>query len=351
MTVGVSRESALMDWLATVEPVLQRETLTLIAGDASPRRYYRISLDTPSGAQQKTLIAVDSPPSEKNPEFLAVQALLSQGGVRVPQVLATDLERGFLLLEDLGNDLLLPALSDYSAGAWYAKAFSALDRMAGISCESAEIPRYDRQQLMNELNLFRDWFVTKLLAIPWNDESAAVFEALCNDLVRSALSQPSVLVHRDFHSRNLMCLPSGELAVIDFQDAVIGPVTYDPVSLLKDCYIAWPRRRQLAWLQSHQQTLEENHRVPPHDFAQWIVWFDLMGLQRHIKVLGIFARLYLRDGKAAYLNDLPLVMAYVRSVLSLYSTQQPNVSAFSQWFEELLPTIEGQSWYREVILP
>ncbi len=350
MNLGVSQQSALAAWLATVEPTLIGGTLTLIAGDASPRRYYRLALDAVSGGQRKTLIAVDSPSSEKNPEFLAMQALLAQAGVRVPNVVAADLEQGFLLLEDLGDDLLLPALSEYSAGAWYAKAFSALDCMASIPCESAQLPRYDHTQLMTELNLFRDWFVTKLLDIPWTDEAAEVFEGLCSDLVSSALSQPSVVVHRDFHSRNLMILPSGELAVIDFQDAVVGPITYDPVSLLKDCYIAWPRRRQLAWLQSHQQVLEENHRVGPHDFTQWIAWFDLMGLQRHIKVLGIFARLSLRDDKTAYLNDLPLVMAYVRSTLSLYAEKHPHIGAFNQWFESLLPTIQHQSWYREITL-
>ena len=351
MNQGISRQSALLAWLAVAQPGLNTDTLTLVAGDASPRHYYRLEAAATRNGQRRTFIAVDSPPSEKNPEFMAIQKLLSQAGVRVPEVVATDLELGFLLLEDLGDDLLLPALSDYSAGAWYAKAFGALDRMASIPCESAGIPCYDRTQLMTELNLFRDWFVTQLLAISWTDEAAAVFNGLCSDLVSSALAQPTVVVHRDFHSRNLMCLPSGELAVIDFQDAVIGPVTYDPVSLLKDCYIPWPRRRQLAWLQSYQQALEEKHRVESHDFAQWVVWFDLMGLQRHIKVLGIFSRLCLRDGKAAYLNDLPLVMAYVRSVLSLYAPQQPNVSAFHHWFEALLPIIQRQSWYRDVTLP
>ncbi len=332
----------------------QREVpqCTLIAGDASPRKYYRVSLPAAGAKVAQHLIAVDSPASEKNPEFLHIRALLDTAGVRVPALIAADVDAGLLLLEDLGDDVLLPVLSEHSAGAWYAMALNTLGRLVSIDTATAGLEQYSAAKLTTELNLFRDWFVPRLLGLEWDDGWDHVFEELSAALVANALKQPQVVVHRDFHSRNLMVVHNGELAVIDFQDAVVGPVTYDPVSLLKDCYIRWPRQRQLAWLLDYRRLLAEQGALCDVTEATFIRWFDLMGLQRHIKVLGIFARLSLRDGKSAYLNDLPRVIAYVQEALALYAADIPAVEAFAHYFNGIaMPACREQSWLQEEPAP
>ena len=323
----------------------------LIAGDASPRKYYRVVMAPTATAPARSLIAVDAPSSEKTPEFLHIRRLLETGSIRVPSLIAADAEAGFLLLEDLGDDVLLPVLSEHSAGAWYAMALNTLNQLAAIPNANAGLALYDATKLQTELDLFRDWFVPKLLGISWTDAFEQSFSDLSRCLISNAMQQPSVVVHRDFHSRNLMVVQNGELAVIDFQDAVLGPITYDPVSLLKDCYVQWPRQQQLSWLLDHKRLLTEQHRLEPIDDDTFVIWFDLMGLQRHIKVLGIFARLSLRDGKPAYLNDLPLVLAYVEEVLAIYAPSIDALAAFRALFDEqVLPLCQHQSWYRQVRL-
>ena len=321
---------------------------TLIAGDASPRKYYRVVLPAAGAKIAQHFIAVDSPASEKNPEFLHIRALLDTAGVRVPELIAADVDAGLLLLEDLGDDVLLPVLSEHSAGAWYAMALNTLGSLVGIDTATAGLEQYSAAKLTTELNLFRDWFVPRLLGLEWDDGWDQVFEGLSAALVANALEQPEVVVHRDFHSRNLMVVHNGDLAVIDFQDAVVGPITYDPVSLLKDCYIRWPRQRQLAWLLDYRRLLAEQGALCDVTEATFIRWFDLMGLQRHIKVLGIFARLCLRDGKPAYLHDLPRVIAYVQEVLALYAPDIPVVEAFAHCFNGIaMPACLQQSWFQE----
>lgn len=338
-------------WVAQCFDGLPPQSLTLIAGDASPRRYFRASYPAKTAHQPPiTYIAVTSPASENNPAFVHVCRLLSEAGVRVPHLLHYDLDRGYLLLEDLGDEPLLPLLSSDSVGAWYSMAFRALQSMVAIDPRQARLPPYDDLRLGTELNLFKDWFVQKLLHYPWLHAHDVVFNRLADTLKRNAAEQPQIVVHRDFHSRNLMCLNNGELAVIDFQDAVIGPLTYDPVSLLKDCYIQWPRSHQLAWLRNYQIDLVGAGILcdTPGLETQFIQWFDLMGLQRHLKVLGIFARLALRDSKPNYLHDLPLVVAYVREALTLYREFESSVASFADWFEAaLMPLIVAQPWYSE----
>ena len=334
-------------------PNLQEQEFSfdLIAGDASPRKYYRVLVPPTGAVPARSLIAVDAPSSEKTPEFLHIRQLLETGSIRVPALIAADAEGGFLLLEDLGDDVLLPVLSEHSAGAWYAMALRALNQLAAIPSGNAGLALYDPTKLQTELDLFRDWFVPQLLGISWTDAFEQSFSDLSRCLISNAMRQPQVVVHRDFHSRNLMVVHNGELAVIDFQDAVIGPITYDPVSLLKDCYVHWPRRQQLSWLLDHKRLLTEQHRLEAVDDDTFVVWFDLMGLQRHIKVLGIFARLSLRDGKPAYLNDLPLVLAYVEEVLAIYAPSIDPLAAFRTLFDEqVLPLCQNQSWYRQVKL-
>ena len=343
-------ESELLCWLRSTFSGEALSSLALVAGDASPRRYYRLALGT--DGTRRSIIAAISPPTEKNLEFIAVRQLLAEAGVRVPDLYAFDLDRGFLALEDLGDATLLPRLNDDSVDRFYGAALDHLLGLSHIKIANSGLPHYSRELLQGELNVFMDWFVIGLLAVnPTHNaqqtaQMRSKFAGLSDVLISSALSQPQVLVHRDFHSRNLMVLTQEQLAVIDFQDAVIGPITYDPVSLLKDCYIAWPRAQQLAWLSQYRQRLLKAELIAPVTAEAFIRWFDLMGLQRHIKVLGVFARLNLRDNKPVYLADLPLVLHYIREALALYRNDIKEITEFESWFEEaLMPPIIRQAWF------
>lgn len=323
-----------------IPSVAAPSTLSVIAGDASPRRYFRLAL--PSG----NYVVVDAPPAtEKNEAFVGVARLLASAGVKVPAVLAVDFERGYLLLEDLGDQLLLPLLDGDSVDALYAQAFAALAKMAAANTTGSGLGDYDVALLSEELGRFQAWFVRELLGYAPGEDELAQLDRLSARLVESALQQPRVLVHRDFHSRNLMLADGGELAVIDFQDAVVGPITYDLVSLLRDCYIHWPASQVRGWALAYHELLSARGLVADLDQQQFLRWFDWMGLQRHLKVLGTFARLYLRDGKAAYLDDLPLVIHYVVEISAKYAHEEPTFAEFSEWFTRCLsPLIAQQSW-------
>ncbi|QIB67649.1 phosphotransferase [Kineobactrum salinum] len=314
--------------------------LSPVAGDASNRRYFRLQLPL------RTVIVVDAPPAtEKNREFLAVDALLAQSGVRVPEVLAADQERGYLLLEDLGDALLLSRLNGINVDHYYGQALAILRQLAAADTAAVALPEYAAQLLAEELARFPQWFLQRLLGLDLDAGEQAMLAGLDAALIGSALAQPRVLVHRDFHSRNLMCLANDSLAVIDFQDAVLGPVTYDPVSLLRDCYIRWPRARVEQWALGHRDSLHAAGLLPAVDDSTFLHWFDWMGLQRHLKVLGTFARLSLRDGKTAYLADLPLVLEHILEVLQVYAGQDVQLDAFHDWFRQRLqPAIADQSW-------
>ena len=304
----------------------------IIAGDASPRRYYRIQFLAETETKG-TVIFVTSPPSENNREFLSVQHLLSEQGVRVPGVIASDVEAGWFLLEDFGDTLLSASLTAQTAQQWYERAFVVLRQIQRPENTDAwsKLPRYDRKRLQAELDVFPQWFIQTFLGLRAGAMADSGFDGLCDVLNDSALAQPQTLVHRDFHSRNLMCLLDGSIGVIDFQDAVIGPVMYDPVSLLKDCYIEWPRLRQLEWLSQFIEGAIDSDIREQASTADWVRWFDLMGLQRHLKVLGVFSRLSLRDGKHDYLHDIPRVMRYVREVLTEYATLS-DIALFTEWW-------------------
>ncbi|HSC76520.1 MAG TPA: phosphotransferase, partial [Pseudomonadales bacterium] len=283
--------------------------------------------------------------------YMAVSRLLAEGGVRVPQVLATDLERGFLLVEDCGDQLLLPALNDRSADGLYAQALEMLSDMQAIEVQEGVIARYDAQRLWDEMALFPSWFVQNLLDLPFGRNEQALLDSCFDWLVASALEQPQVFVHRDYHARNLMLHtyshPVGELVTIDFQDALVGPLTYDLVSLLRDCYIRWQPEQVKQWALAYRKMLIKKGRKAGASEQQFLMWFDLIGLQRHIKVLGIFARLWLRDGKAGYLNDLPLVLHYTMEVAARY----PQAAEFVEWMAvRVLPACRRQSWWKEIPL-
>ncbi len=333
----------LLPWaLAVLElPGTTAATLLPVAGDASNRRYFRLHWS------ERTAIAVDAPPAtEKNREFLALRQLLQRAGVRVPALLGADLEQGFMLLEDLGDQLLLAQLEQSTADDCYGRALAVVRQLAAIEPGAlANLPVYDRALLAEEFSRFPAWFLQQLLGLELADAERHLLAELDGLLIGSALAQPQVLVHRDFHSRNLMCLADGELAVIDFQDAVVGPVTYDPVSLLKDCYIRWPRQRVEAWALGHRDALVAQGLLPAVDDATFLRWLDWMGLQRHLKVLGTFARLYLRDGKSAYLRDLPLVISYIREVLAAHAGETGVLDEFRDWFEQkVLTAVARQPW-------
>jgi aminoglycoside/choline kinase family phosphotransferase len=316
-------------------------TLTPVAGDASFRRYYRLRV------QERCVILCDAPPAtEKNAEFVAMAQALHKGGVRVPRLLGSDLSRGWLCLEDLGDQLLLPHLDEGTVDGYYGEALAVLERIARLATTGLALPVYDRPELEREMQLFPEWFCAGLLGLPLDAAARELFSELMAVLCDRALHQPRVLVHRDFHARNLMCLDGGELAVIDFQDAILGPPTYDAVSLLRDCYRRWPETRVRGWALGYRDRLLEAAVPVSRDDDEFLCDFDLMGLQRHIKVLGIFSRLWLRDGKRTYLDDLPRVLAYTRDVLAMHP-DIPALAEFRVWLEaEVVPRARKQPWYR-----
>jgi aminoglycoside/choline kinase family phosphotransferase len=311
-----------------------------VAGDASSRRYFRLAL-----AESSVIVAESPPATEKNAAFVRRRALLADAGVRVPALLAADLERGYFLLEDLGDRPLLGELSADSAGTDYAPAFAILEQLALADLTDSGLDDYDEALLREELSRFDHWFVGELLGVSLSSDERLLLAGLYDRLVASALAQPRVLVHRDFHSRNLMRLADGGLAVIDFQDAVAGPVTYDLVSLLRDCYVRWPEVRVRAWALAFRARLAAAGLDALADDATFLRAFDWMGLQRHIKVLGTFARLYLRDGKRAYLADLPLVLDYTLDRLEHWSQEEPAFGEVLRWSRERLsPRFTAVDW-------
>lgn len=317
--------------------------LSLVAGDGGLRRYYRAK------TAQFSAVLCDSPPAtEKNAEFLHIARALTEAGVRVPRVYHADLRRGFFALEDLGQQTLLAQLNETSVDGYYAKALAVLRQLALADPRPFALANYDYRRLAAEMALFPEWFCAKLLKRPLNACAEAAFAALNEALCQRALAQTQVVVHRDFHARNLMVLAGGELACIDFQDAVLGPVTYDAVSLLRDGYVRWPAHRVRGWARNFRQALISGGLSVGEEPA-FLIDFDWMGLQRHIKVLGIFARLYLRDGKAAYLRDLPRVLAYLSDVLAAYA-DEPALADFARWFEgEILPAARRQAWHAALL--
>jgi N-acetylmuramate 1-kinase len=285
------------------------------SADASFRRYFRVTRGADS------CIVMDAPPDKESlGPFLSVGRRLLEIGLNVPVTLAKDAERGFLLLSDLGNRQYLDELESVDAAErLYADALDALctlhmaDRAA-----SGGLPSYDRELLLREMELMPEWFLKGHLGLEISAAERGMLDRLFEALAQAALSQPSVFVHRDYHSRNLLVCPDDNPGILDFQDAVRGPVTYDLVSLLKDCYVEWPRARVREWaLRYRERLLGKGFELGASD-NEFIRWFDLMGLQRHIKVLGIFSRLYYRDGKRQYLGDLPRVLRYTRDAAGEY---------------------------------
>ncbi len=299
-----------------------------MTGDASFRRYFRIREPV------RRVVMYAPPEREKVQEFLAVGKLLSGAGVAVPAVHETDTEQGFFLLEDFGDELLLGCLNSENADALYDLALESLLCIQGAPREGADfrLPDYGPAKMEEELALFPEWFVRRLLGVRLQERDNALLRRCSELLIASMLEQPALPVHGDFHSRNLLLLPKSRLGVLDFQDAFWGSITYDLASLFKDCYITWPRTRVEGWLDRYLQKAAEGGRPVPASREVFLRWFDRTGLQRHLKVLGIFSRLHLRDGKPAYLGDLPRVIAYVREGIAA----DPELAFFGAWFEGCL---------------
>ena len=296
------------------------------SSDASFRRYFRVTLP------DRSYIVMDAPPEKEDcGPFINISAAMAHSGLNVPVVLEQDLAQGFLLLTDLGHQQYLSSLNETTVDHLYGDAIAALVQLqAHGEVSEGLLPRYDHALLMREMLLFQEWFLEKHLQITLNEEQQRELDEVLEWLAQQALQQPYVWVHRDYHSRNLMVTKERNPGVLDFQDAVIGPVSYDLVSLLKDCYIAWPRERVEAWVESYRQQAIAAGVNAGESLEQLLHWFDVMGVQRHLKVLGIFARLNIRDGKPGYLQDIPRIMEYVLEVVR----RAPQLQSLRRLLEE-----------------
>lgn len=285
-----------------------------VSGDASFRRYFR--LYGHQGGRAGSWIAVDAPPDKEDSEpFVRIARQWHAAGIRVPALIATDLSLGFMLLEDFGDRLLLPELDPGRADQLYQLALHSLRKIQAVP--SATLPPYDETLLQREMKLFDEWFLGRLLGLELDVGERARLEQVRALLVDNALSQPQVSVHRDYHARNLMLLEDGALGIIDFQDAVRGPVTYDLVSLLRDAYVRWPDAAVNRWVEGFRRDCLDSG-LPVAAPAPFLRQFELMGAQRQLKVLGIFSRLWLRDGKAGYLADMPRTLGYLLRTAARY---------------------------------
>ncbi len=331
------RIQAMRRWLSG-ELGYRDYTLEPASTDASFRRYFRMSLD---GASR---IVMDAPPEKEDSRpFVEISGRLLRAGLSVPEVLAADLEQGFLLITDLGKRLYLAEFGDDTRERLYADALAALITLQS-RVGTAGLPPYDREMLTFELSLFPEWFLSRHLGLTLSGAERAALDAQFQRLADSALDQPRVFVHRDYHSRNLMVLDQGNPGILDFQGAVEGPITYDLVSLLRDCYVAWPVDQVQRWLADYQSRLRAAGLRAEADGPTFRRWFDWMGLQRHLKAIGIFARLYHRDGKPGYLADIPRTLDYVVAVAAGYPELAPLHGLLERWnvrqrhLETLRPT-------------
>jgi aminoglycoside/choline kinase family phosphotransferase len=289
--------------------VVPPATLTAASSDASFRRYFRWEGDG------RSFIVMDAPPPQENCKpFVDIAFLLAKSGINVPKIYAEDLERGFLLLNDLGNKTYLDVIDSENADGLFNDALQALLAFQQLPMV-APLPSYDVALLRRELELFPEWYVKRELGIEFDAAQQVLWQQVSDLLIDSALAQPKVLVHRDYMPRNLM-LSEPNPGVLDFQDAVYGPVTYDVTCLFKDAFLSWPEERVRGWLESYwQQAGALGIPVQP-EFEDFLRASDLMGVQRHLKVIGIFARICHRDGKPRYLGDVPRFFAYIDAVIA-----------------------------------
>jgi N-acetylmuramate 1-kinase len=336
--MNTQREQLIQTWISSVLSSEQFE-IQYLPGDASFRRYARIQLNN------KTFMLMDAPPEKEDcGPFVSIDEFFDAHGVRVPHIVAKDLALGFLLLEDFGDVLLSTLLNDQSVDSYYLQSFKQLIQLQAIDGE-AHFPAYSYEKLISEMELLTDWLLPSLKIQPTESQQALIKRTFAI-LANAALAQPQVIVHRDFHSRNLMQIEAEtDLGVIDFQDAVIGADTYDLISITRDAYVQWSPERVYAWFKVFYDLLPVSAKQD-RDFEQFKQDADYMAIQRHIKILGIFVRLFERDGKSGYLKDLPRVMWYVLEESKPYPELQP----FMQFIREaVLPKFEEKFGSYEVI--
>ena len=320
----MQRQKQLSTWLSSVHP---NKTFTLApaSADASFRRYFRATF-----ADGTTQVVMDAPPQHEDCRpFLHVGSLFEAAGANVPHVYAQDLEQGFLLLSDLGSTTYLQALKADNAAALYGAATDALLKIQ-LASQPNELPPYDEALLRRELNLFPEWYIGKHLGKTLTDKQSHNLERAFKAILANNLAQPCVYVHRDFHSRNLMHVDTNNPGVLDFQDAVYGPITYDLASLFKDAYIQWEEPQIMDWLIRYWEKARKAGLPVREDFGEFYRDYEMMGVQRHIKVLGIFARLYHRDGKDGYLKDIPLVFEYLHRACARYIDLKPLLNLLDE---------------------
>ncbi|MEO8331885.1 MAG: phosphotransferase [Gallionella sp.] len=359
----MQRQQQLTEWLHSLFPD-ENFTLAPASADASFRRYFRATF------ADRTLVVMDAPPQHENcSPFLHVGKLFEDAGTHVPHVYAQDLEQGFLLLSDLGNTTYLHALCADNARQLYGAATDALIKIQ-LASKEHELPPYDEALLRRELNLFPEWYIAKHLGVTLNEKQTAKLEECFQRILRNNLAQPRVYVHRDYHSRNLMVIApplsnsldettshstrlpetaakslvipqAGERTnekgnyltspgILDFQDAVYGPITYDLASLFKDAYIRWEEEDIMGWLIQYWEKARKAGLPVHEDFGEFYRDYEMMGVQRHIKVLGIFARLFHRDGKNGYLKDMPLVFDYLHRACVRYIDLKPLLNLLDE---------------------
>lgn len=321
---SAERQETLHHWLST-ECGLVSYSLLPMQGDASFRRYFRVVTSTSS------FVAMDAPPTRENCRpYVAIARALREQGLNAPEIFHADVEQGYLLLTDYGDMTYLKALRADNADTLYQDALDALTILQ--TCRSVKnhaLPDFSSDFMQKEWAWHKEWFLTKLLALSFAREEKQLNH--CFDLiVESALAQPQVFMHRDYHSANLMVMPGGGTAILDFQDAFIGPVTYDVVSLLRDCYIDWPEARVEAWVTYYWQQLHQQGGLPGVELDQFLRWFDYMGLERHLKALFTFARKHVRDKQSQYLKHVPRTLHYLLQVSQRY----PELTALHDYLHE-----------------
>ena len=333
-----ARLAQLTEWLGSLD-LVDLGTLRPASSDASFRRYFR--LDVVPALRDKlgeSLVAMDAPPERENvPAFIQVDGLLRDAGVTVPAIVARKEDSGFLLLSDLGSTTYLQRLSVDNAPFMYSDAIDALLKFQ-LASQPGVLPEFDRAFVLRELNLFPEWYIERHLGVQLNDIQRAQLDKVFEAITANVLSQQQVFMHRDFHSRNLMFLDQGNPGVLDFQDAVYGPVTYDLASLLRDAYVQWDEEFVLDWVVRYWQSAKQVGLPVNPDIDAFYRDFEFMGLQRHLKILGIFCRLNYRDGKSNYLGDLPTVMEYVRKTAHRYTELRPLVRLLDA-FEDKAPQV------------
>ena len=330
------REQDILDWLAAVFNNRKVLSLQQISGDASLRQYYRCTIGDNSH------IVMDSKNDPSLPMFIKLARQFLEWGLFVPNIYESDLKKGLALISDLGDDLYLDKLNDKTANQLYLAAIQELLIMQRkFASSELLLPTIGIEYIQNKLNVFQQWFLQKHLHLELTEEQQQLLGNLEKIFISVFYKQPQIIVHLDYHSRNLVLLPKGKTGILDFQDAMVGPITYDLVSLFQDAYISWPRERVIEWLIKYQEKAFLDGLIKNKDRKQFIKYFDIVGLQRHLKNLGVFSRLYYRDLKDEYLNNIPALLKYVLTTCEQYKELQEVSTFFTKTIVPKLSNMHG----------